>query len=45
MPNENENKNTPENKVEPIETPATVDLGEAADPFERLQAKQVAIAP
>ena len=43
MPNYNETKNTP--KPEAEIAPATVDLGDAADPFERLQAKQVAVAP
>ena len=43
MPNDNETKNTqtPEAEI----APATVDLGDAADPFERLQAKKVAVAP
>lgn len=35
-------KTTPESSSQ---TPATIDVGEAADPFERLQAKKVAIAP
>jgi hypothetical protein len=43
MPNDNETKNTPKTDAEIA--PATVDLGDAADPFERLQAKQVAVAP
>jgi hypothetical protein len=43
MPNDNETKNN--QKPEAEIAPATVDLGDAADPFERLQAKQVAVAP
>gem|GEM_PF-7084084 len=50
MTTENEGKNkknlqpNTEVSVPETSTPPTIDVGEAADPFERLQTKKVAVA-